>query len=84
MKNILVTILAITLMASPVFAGDHGGKKKDRKKARTECKMDKCCDPKHCDPTCCDLGSCKPGQEKAGKEAGKVSCPSAPTCSSGK
>ena len=68
-------MLAIALMTSPAFAAD-GGKKKDRKKVKTECKKDNCCDPKSCtkDDKCCDLTACK----KDGK------CPPAPVCTGNK
>ena len=39
-------MLAIALMASPVYA--NGGKKKAKKKAKVECVKDKCCEPKVC------------------------------------
>ena len=53
-------MLAISLMTAPTFAAD-GGKKKTRKKAKTECKMDKCCDPKDCtkDTKCPPMPVCK-------------------------
>lgn len=52
-------MLAIALMASPAFAGD-GGKKKAKKKAKVECKKDKCCDPKTCskDEKCAPVPMC--------------------------
>jgi hypothetical protein len=70
MKNIFLGVLAIALMASPAFAAD-GGKKKDRKKAKTECKKDNC-DPANCikDDKCCDFKDCK-------KDA---KCPPAQSC----
>ena len=40
-------MMAIVLMAAPAFAAD-GGKIKGKKKAKMECKKDKCCDPKDC------------------------------------
>lgn len=60
MKNIFLGILAIALMASPAFAA-NGGKKKARKKAKTECVKENCCDPKNCpkDSKCCDFKDCK-------------------------
>lgn len=60
MKKLLVAILAVTLMASPAFAANDGGKKKDKKKAKVECKKDKSCDPKCCDPKNCDPTKCDP------------------------
>ena len=60
MKNIFLGMLAIALMASPAFAAD-GGKKKARKKAKTECVKDNCCDPKNCakDDKSCNIKDCK-------------------------
>ena len=54
MKNIFLGLLAIALISSPAFAANDGGKKKAKKKARTECRQEKCCDPKNCDPSKCD------------------------------
>ena len=61
-------MLAIALMASPdLYANNGGGKKKARKKAKTERKAQNCdpkqcdpknCDPKNCDPKCYDLSAC--------------------------
>ena len=60
-------MVLIAFMAAPAMAVNDGGKKKTKKKARTECKKDNCdpkdCDPKNCDPTCCDYKVC-PKQEK--------------------
>jgi hypothetical protein len=47
MKRIFLGLIAIALMAAPAFAGESG-KKKAKKKAKIECKKDKCCDPKDC------------------------------------
>lgn len=58
MKKLLVAMLAVTLMAAPSLAANGGGKKKAKKKARVECKKDKCCDMPNCDPKCCDLQAC--------------------------
>jgi len=60
MKKILVAILAVSLLSLPVMASNDGGKKKARKKAKTECKKDNTCDPKNCDPTKCDPKNCDP------------------------
>ena len=47
MKKIFLGMLVIAMMASPaVYA--NGGKKKAKKKAKTECCKDKCCDTKTC------------------------------------
>lgn len=46
MKKLLVAILAVTLMASPAMAA-NGGKKKAKKKAKTECTK-KCSETKVC------------------------------------
>ena len=60
MKKIFLGLLAIALMASPDLLAANGGKKKARKKAKTECKKDQCCDPKICkDSKCYDLAACK-------------------------
>ncbi len=68
MKKLLVAILAVSLMASPAFAANDGGKKKAKKRAKVECKKDKCCDPTNCDPgkcdpTCCELSACTKDQK---------------------
>lgn len=47
MKRIFLGMLAIALMATPASAAD-GGKKKAKKKAKMECKKDKCCERKDC------------------------------------
>jgi|GEM_PF-1446338 len=60
MKKILVAILAVSLLSLPAIASTDGGKKKDRKKAKTECKKDNTCDPKNCDPKNCDPKNCDP------------------------
>ena len=68
-------MLAITLMASTALAAE-GGKKKNRKKAKTECVKDNCCDPKNCtkDDKCCDFKDCKKDEK----------CSSMPSCSGNK
>jgi hypothetical protein len=48
MKNIFLGMLAIALTFAPVAYGADGGKKKLKKKAKTECTKDKCCNPKVC------------------------------------
>jgi len=63
MKNLLVAILAFSLLSLPAMAASDGGKKK-KKKAKMECKKDsKCkvesCDPKNCDPKDCDPKCCQ-------------------------
>jgi len=68
MKKLLVAILAVSLMATPAFAANDGGKKKAKKQAKVECRKDKCCDPKNCDPgqcdpACCDLSTCTKDQK---------------------
>lgn len=60
MKKILVAILAVSLLSLPAMASDDGGKKKARKKAKTEIKQDNSCDPKNCDPKNCDPKNCDP------------------------
>jgi len=60
MKKILVAILAVSLLSLPAMASNDGGKKKARKKAKTEIKKDNTCDPKNCDPKNCDPRNCDP------------------------
>ena len=60
MKKILVAILAVSLLSLPATASNDGGKKKARKKAKTEIKKDNICDPKNCDPKNCDPKNCDP------------------------
>jgi hypothetical protein len=60
MKKILVAMLAVSLLSLPAIASNDGGKKKARKKARTEIKQDNSCDPKNCDPKNCDPKNCDP------------------------
>ena len=60
MKKIFLSMLVIALLSGSAFAAnDIGGKKKARKKAKTECKIQKC-DPKPCDPKNCDPKNCDP------------------------
>ena len=62
MKKIVLSMLLIAFMAGPSFASNGDGKKKAKKKAKVECKVEKCdaknCDPKNCDPKCCDYKEC--------------------------
>ena len=60
MKKILVAILAVSLLSLPAMASNDGGKKKARKKAKTEIKKESSCDPKNCDPKNCDPKNCDP------------------------
>ena len=60
MKKILVALLAVSLLSLPAMASNDGGKKKARKKAKTEIKKDNTCDPKNCDPKNCDPKNCDP------------------------
>jgi hypothetical protein len=65
MKNLLVAILAVSFLSVPAMASTDGGKKKTRKKAKTELKKDnscnvKLCDLKNCDPKNCDPKNCDP------------------------
>jgi hypothetical protein len=60
MKNILVAVLAFSLLSLPAMATNGGGKKKASKKAKTEVKKDNSCDPKNCDPKNCDPKNCDP------------------------
>lgn len=57
MNKIFLSMVLIAFMAAPSFANNGGGKKKAKKKAKTECKVSKC-DPKNCDPGCCDYKEC--------------------------
>ena len=59
MKKLLVAILAVSLLSLPAYAA-NGGKKKARKKAKTEISKDNSCDPKNCDPKNCDPKNCDP------------------------
>jgi hypothetical protein len=65
MKKIFLGLIAIALTSGVAFAAnDGGGKKKNKKKAKTECKVQNCdpknCDPKNCDPKNCDPRNCNP------------------------
>jgi hypothetical protein len=75
MKKIILGMMAIALMSTTAIAANDGGKKKARKKAKTECKKEancdpKNCDPKDCDPKCCDYKSCSKDEK----------CTTAPAC----
>lgn len=48
MKKIFLGMLVIALMAAPAAYADGGGKRKAKKKEKTECNKDKCCNPKTC------------------------------------
>lgn len=63
MKRILLSMLVIAMMATPAAFADAGGKKKTKKKAKTECCKEKCCDPKNCakDAKCVPAPVCKAG-----------------------
>jgi hypothetical protein len=76
MKNIFLGMMAIALMASPAFAAEGSGKKKGKKKAKTECRQDKSCDPKNCSKNdkCCDYKECKKDDK----------CPPVPACTGSK
>lgn len=61
MRKIFLSMMAIALFAGVAFAtNDGGGKKKARKKAKTECKKENC-PPKCCNPQSCNPGTCAPG-----------------------
>jgi hypothetical protein len=67
MKKIFLGLMAIAMVSgTAIAANDGGGKKKARKKAKTECKVQTCdpknCDPKDCDPKNCDLKQCDPAK----------------------
>ena len=56
--------MAIALVSGTALAShDGGGKKKARKKAKTECKVQNC-DPKNCDPKDCDPKKCESKSEE--------------------
>ena len=74
MKKILVAILAVSLLSLPAMAASDGGKKKAKKKAKTEIKKDNSCDPKNCDPKICDPKNCDP------KNCDPKNCPYPPAC----
>ena len=83
MKKIFLGMLAIALMSSPAFAAD-GGKKKQKSKAKIECKKDNCCDPKCCDPKCCDIKSCEPKQGEPPTCSKNAQCSSTASCTGNK
>jgi hypothetical protein len=84
MKNILVAILAFSLLSLPAMASNDGGKKKARKKAKTEIKKDNTCDPKNCDPKNCDPKNCDPKNCQYLSDTKDEKCPEAPKCTSNK
>ena len=58
MKKILLSLMAVALLASTDIYASGGKKKKAKKsKARIECKKEQCCEPKSCgkDDKCCDM-----------------------------
>jgi hypothetical protein len=85
MKKILVAILAVSLLSLPAMAStDDGGKKKARKKAKTEIKKDNSCDPKNCDPKNCDPKNCDPKVCPYPTSVKEEKCSAAPTCTNNK
>lgn len=84
MKKLLVALLAITLMTSPAFATNDGGKSKARKKANIERKKDNSCDVKKCDPKICDPKNCDPKNCEFPTCTKEEKCPTAKTCSKNK
>lgn len=59
MKKIFLGLIAIALTSGVAFAANDGGKKKNKKKAKTECKVQNCdpknCDPRNCNPKCVEM-----------------------------
>jgi Ni/Co efflux regulator RcnB len=85
MKKILVAILAVSLLSLPAIASnDEGGKKKARKKAKTEMKKDNTCDPKNCDPKNCDPKNCDPKNCQYPSDQKDEKCSAATKCSGNK
>ena len=73
--------MLIALLSSSALYADGG--KKDKKKAKIECKKDNCCDPQKCYPGCCDASccdekSCAPKNEGAKTCSKNTQCASAP------
>jgi hypothetical protein len=78
-------MLVIAFLSGSAFAADGGGgKKKARKKAKTECKAQNCdpksCDPKNCDPKNCDPRNCSPKCVDLSATTTQTKCPPA-SCS---
>jgi len=84
MTNLLVVILAVSLLSLPGIASNDGGKKKDRKKARTERKKDNTCDVKNCDPKNCDPKNCDPKVCPFPTCVKEEKCSAAETCTDNK
>jgi len=84
MKKILVAILAVSLLSLPAIASNDGGKKKARKKAKTEIKKDNSCDPKNCDPKNCDPKNCDPKNCQYPSASKDEKCSEASKCTSNK
>ena len=89
MKKILVAILAVSLLSLPAMASNDGGKKKARKKAKTEIKKDnscdpKACDPKNCDPKNCDTKNCDPKNCQYPSDTKDEKCSEASKCTGNK
>lgn len=81
MRKIFLSLLVIGLLSGSAMAATDGGKKKARKKARTECKAENCdpkdCDPKHCDPKNCDPKQCSKKCTDMSSASAKTTCPPA-------
>ena len=84
MKNLLVAILAVSLLSLPAMASNDGGKKKARKKAKVECKKDNSCNPKNCDPKNCDPKNCDPKNCQYPSDNKDEKCSEASKCKSNK
>ena len=84
MKKILVAILAVSLLSLPAMASNDGGKKKARKKAKTEIKKETSCDPKNCDPKNCDPKNCDPKNCQYPSDSKDEKCSEASKCSGNK
>ncbi len=80
MKKIFLGLMAIALVSGfALAANDGGGKKKARKKAKSECKVEDC-DPKNCDPKNCDPKNCDPKNCNYTSGTAETKCPPA-SCS---
>ena len=89
MRKILVAVLAVSLLSLSATAVIDNGKKKARKKAKTEISKDnscepKNCDPKNCDPKNCDPKNCDPKNCQYPTAVKDEKCPATPACSGSK
>ena len=79
MKKIFLGLTLMAFLASPALAANGGGKKKAKKKARTECKVENC-DPKDCDPKNCDPKNCDPKCLDLSASTKEAKCTPTPAC----